>query len=363
MLFIILLYSILLKKHKIQFRNCLACTIITLNSKLLLTGGFIMLAISMGDANGVGPEIILKAFNGNKLNCKFVLIGDISAINKCKQLTGIHCDTVKINTPDEYQENRLNIIDLGLLTQNDINPGEIDKKVAAASREYVVYAANLCQSKQCEAMVTLPVNKEAIRLSDTNFTGHTELIAEITGKTNYTMMLASPKLTVTHVSTHVSMLQAINNVKKQRVEDVAILTYNAIKTFKSNPKIAIAGLNAHSGEGGAFGQEDINEIMPAVENLKSNNVNVFGPIPPDTVFLRAANGEFDAVVAMYHDQGHIPMKLLDFSSGVNITLGLPITRTSVDHGTAYDIAYKNMADDKSFVSAFAYAQKLIKKAD
>jgi len=203
------------------------------------------------------------------------------------------------------------------------------------------------------------MNKEATRLSDETFTGHTELIAKICGQDKYTMMLASDKLTVTHVNTHVSMEQAIRNVKKEKVYDVIKLTYDALKRFIQEPKIAVAGLNPHAGEGGSFGREDIDEIAPAVEKAKSEGMNVEGPLPPDTVFLKAYKKQYDAVVCMYHDQGHIPMKLLDFEGGVNVTLGLKVIRTSVDHGTAFDIAYKGIASTRSFVEAYNFAVKLV----
>jgi len=191
------------------------------------------------------------------------------------------------------------------------------------------------------------------------FTGHTELIAELCGQYGYTMMLASQKLTVTHVSTHVSMQEACN-VKKERVLEVIRLTNEAISRFIPSPKIAVAGLNAHAGEGGAFGCQEIDEINPAVEAANEEGINTFGALPPDTVFWRAAKGEFDAVVCMYHDQGHIPMKLLDFEGGVNVTLGLDVVRTSVDHGTAFDIAWQGKASTGSLVAAYEYGLKIQK---
>ena len=321
-----------------------------------------MLAITMGDANGVGPEIVLKAFKQNELgNGDYVVVGDYSILNWCNEKLGYGVNLHKMSDLADYDNQALNVYDLNLLSPDDLTLGKIDKKVAAASREYVAEATRLALDNKFTALVTLPVNKEAIRLSDPNFTGHTELIADICGQNSYTMMLASSKLTVTHVSTHVSMLQSIANVKKDRILDVIKLTYDAIHRFKETPKIAVAGLNAHSGEGGAFGMEEIEEITPAIEAANAAGMNAIGPVPPDTVFLRASKGEFDAVVCMYHDQGHIPMKVLDFEGGVNVTLGLKVVRTSVDHGTAYDIAYKGIASTGSLVAALDYGRKIQNK--
>ncbi len=318
-----------------------------------------MLAVTMGDGNGVGPEIILNAFQKGELSGEtYAVVGDYSVLSHCNDLLGLHVLLHRMSSLEDLADGALNIYDMNLLRADQITPGQIDRDVAAASREYVAEATRLALDNKFTALVTLPVNKEAIRLSDPQFTGHTELIAGICGQSNYTMMLASEKLTVTHVSTHVSMEQSIKNVKKDRVYNVVKLTSDALSRFQDAPRIAVAGLNAHAGEGGAFGRQEIDEIAPAVEAANADGMCVFGPIPPDTVFLRAYKGEFDAVVCMYHDQGHIPMKLLDFEGGVNVTLGLDVVRTSVDHGTAFDIAYKGIASTGSLAAAFDYAKKI-----
>ncbi|MCI8371145.1 MAG: 4-hydroxythreonine-4-phosphate dehydrogenase PdxA [Lachnospiraceae bacterium] len=318
-----------------------------------------MLAVTMGDGNGVGPEIALNAFKKRELsNERYALVGDYSVLDYCNDKLGLKVPLHKMASLEDEEKNALNIYDLHLLRSDQLTPGQINREVAAASREYVAEASRMALDHKFSALVTLPVNKEAIRLSDPDFTGHTELIADICGQTNYTMMLASDSLTVTHCSTHVSMEQSIQNVKKDRVYDVIKLTYDALARFKEQPRIAVAGLNAHAGEGGAFGRQEIDEINPAVEAANKDGMLCFGAIPPDTVFLRAYKGEFDAVVCMYHDQGHIPMKLLDFEGGVNVTLGLKVVRTSVDHGTAYDIAYKGIASTGSLAAAFEYGRKI-----
>lgn len=318
-----------------------------------------MLAVTMGDGNGVGPEIALNAFKKGELDTEsYAVVGDYSVMEACNQILDLKVPLHKMNSLSDEEENALNIYDMNLLTSSQITPGKINKEVAAASREYVAEATRLALDNKFSALVTLPVNKEAIRLSDPDFTGHTELIADICGQTNYTMMLASDKLTVTHVSTHVSMQQSIENVKKDRILNVIRLTHDALSRFRDKPRIAVAGLNAHAGEGGAFGRQEIDEINPAIEEANKNGILTFGAIPPDTVFLRTCKGEFDAVVCMYHDQGHIPMKLLDFEGGVNVTLGLNVVRTSVDHGTAFDIAYKGIASTGSLAAAFEYGRKI-----
>ena len=319
-----------------------------------------MIAITMGDANGVGPEIILKAFRDGEIPGQCVVVGDYQVLRHCGEMIGIDVPLHPITSLEEYQPGVVNVWDRGLLSPEDITPGKRSQKVGAASRDYVAFAAQKTLEGVFDAVVTLPVNKEAIRLSDPGFTGHTELIADICGQKEYTMMLSSSKLTVTHVSTHVSMLEAVRNVQKDRIVMVARLTHEALVGKVVRPRIAVAGLNAHAGEGGAFGREELDEIIPAVQQCQQMGMDVTGPYPPDTIFLRASRGEFDAVVCMYHDQGHIPMKVLDFSGGVNVTLGRRVIRTSVDHGTAYDIAYQGIADSRSFVEAYRFAQQMVR---
>ena len=319
-----------------------------------------MIAITMGDANGVGPEIILKAFRDGEIPGQCVVVGDYQVLRHCGEMISIDVPLHPITSLEEYQPGVVNVWDRGLLSPEDITPGKRSQKVGAASRDYVAFAAQKTLEGVFDAVVTLPVNKEAIRLSDPGFTGHTELIADICGQKEYTMMLSSSKLTVTHVSTHVSMLEAVRNVQKDRIVMVARLTHEALVGKVVRPRIAVAGLNAHAGEGGAFGREELDEIIPAVQQCQQMGMDVTGPYPPDTIFLRASRGEFDAVVCMYHDQGHIPMKVLDFSGGVNVTLGLRVIRTSVDHGTAYDIAYQGIADSRSFVEAYRFAQQMVR---
>lgn len=319
-----------------------------------------LIGVTMGDANGVGPEIILKSFANGSLTERFIVIGDYDILVFTNEYLEYNVPVKKINSSTDIAEGYLNVLDLSIIDRSDLTIGKISKKVGYASIMYVEKAVRMALDGKLDGIVTLPINKEAVRLTLPNFTGHTEFIAELCGEKNYTMMLASDRLIVTHVSTHLSLRDAIEMVKEENIYRVILLTYETIKRFIDNPKIAVAGLNPHAGEHFAFGEEDEKEIKPAVERAKRKGINVEGPIPPDTVFWKAYNGLYSAVVCMYHDQGHIPVKLLDFEGGVNITIGLKIVRTSVDHGTAYDIAYKGVANTKSFENAFNFAVKLVK---
>lgn len=318
-----------------------------------------MIGISIGDANGVGPEILLRAYKEDKLSDDFMAIGDFVVLDYCNTYLNLKVPLHKMNGIDDVVHGFLNIYDAGILSEEDITIGQISERTGYASLKYVETGTQLALQKHIDALVTLPINKEAIRAAVSDFSGHTGYIASLCNTTNYTMMLLSEKLIVTHVSTHVSLLQAIKNVQKQRIVNVIRLTDSALKKLGKKSVIAVAGLNPHAGENNSFGNEDTNEISPAVQIAIKEGINATGPIAADTVFYQAKKGEFEAVVCMYHDQGHIPIKLMDFESAVNVTLGLPVVRTSVDHGTAFNIAYKGIASISSFCNAYDLAKKLI----
>ena len=325
-----------------------------------------MICITPGDANGVGPEILLKAAAAGALSGNFVVSGDLAVLEACARRLNISVELSEVAGPDQVRRAEggprtvpcLPVINLGLMSETDIEPGRLSRKSGEAAVRYVEHATRLALAGSVTALVTLPINKEASRIAVPNFTGHTELIADLCGQTDYTMMLISDRFAVTHVSTHVPLSVAIGLVRRERVETVIGLTHEALSRFLAAPRIAVAGLNPHAGEHGAFGTEDNEEILPAVKAARERGWNVSGPEAPDTVFHKAANGQFDAVVCMYHDQGHIPMKLLDFDGGVNVTLGLSVIRTSVDHGTAFDIAWQGKASTNSFLQAYRFARKL-----
>ncbi len=304
-----------------------------------------MIGITMGDPNGVGPEIIVKAAADGILPENAVVFGN-------KKILRYAAGFVE-------GEVTFPVIDIGEYTVADLKPGQVDGKAGHAAISYVKAAAEAAVRGEISAMVTLPINKEAVRLTHPEFSGHTEYIADICGNPPVTMMLATEKLVVTHVSTHVSIVEAAARVKKERILEVIRLTAGALEKIRPTSRIAVAGLNPHAGENGAFGREELEEIIPAIEQAREEGYTVLGPEPGDTVFFNAVHRDkFDAVVCMYHDQGHIFIKTLDFDGGVNVTLGLPIIRTSVDHGTAYDIAYKGIARVRSFALALKMAQAM-----
>ncbi len=315
--------------------------------------------VTIGDASGVGPEILLKAFRDGSLTVPVAVFGDLAVLEFYNRLLGYRVPLRRSAGPADYQDGFLNVMDSGLLQAGSVTPGRINRESGAAAREYVVAAARAALRGEIAAMITLPMNKEATQLSDPSFVGHTELIAGVCGVRDVTIMLASKQLIVTHVSTHVPLRTAIERVKKDRVLKIIQVTCEAVGRLKQGPRIAVAGLNPHAGESGLFGREEIDEIRPAVESAQSQGLPVEGPFPPDTIFYLAVRHQrYDAVICMYHDQGHIPLKLLDFEGGVNVALGLPIIRTSVDHGTAFDIAAQGVASPASLIAALDFAVML-----
>jgi 4-hydroxythreonine-4-phosphate dehydrogenase len=304
-----------------------------------------ILGITMGDAAGVGPEVTVMALMKPEMRAKarMVVIGDASIVADAARIVG--CDlpirTIDAIRPDEIDDSAIWVLDLKNRPLDGLTRGKVDAVNGKAAFEYVDRAVTLALRNEIDAIVTAPLNKEAMHLGGYKYPGHTEALASLCdiGEDDITMLLASPRLRVSHVSTHCSMIEAVHSVTTDRVVRVAKLTADAVAPLVSRPpKIALCGINPHAGENGLFGPEDEREIRPAAARLQAEGIDAYGPIPGDTVFLRALKGEFDAVVAMYHDQGHIPSKLAGFDDTVNITLGLPIIRTSVDHGTAFDIA-------------------------
>ncbi len=312
--------------------------------------------VTMGDSSGIGPEIVLKAFHAGEIKQAMVVYGDLGVLERYNR------DRVPLRTiaaPSQYLPGALNVIDQGLMCAADVTPGKLSRASGAAARAYVVSATRAALDGEIAAIVTLPMNKAATQLSDPAFVGHTELIGSLCSVRDVTIMLASDRLLITHVSTHLSLARAIQEVRKERVETILRLTVEAARKLKGSPRVAVAGLNPHAGEDGLFGREEIEEIRPAIEWAMGQGMPVEGPFPADTLFYMAVRRKrFDVVVAMYHDQGHIPLKLLDFEGGVNIALGLPIIRTSVDHGTAFDITDQGIASTKSFVRALEFAARL-----
>ena len=313
--------------------------------------------ITMGDPAGIGPEVSLKAITKNEaqLNSS-VIFGSTSIIELYRKLLKIDYPINELTTINDFKPNCLNVFNVVDIEINQFKIGEVSALAGDAAFQYLKVAIELSLKKEIGPVVTAPLNKEALHLGGHKFDGHTEIFAHLTDTKKYTMMLWSQYFSVVHVSTHVPLRKACDLVTQARVEECIDLACEAMKKLGvAEPKIAVAGLNPHSGEAGLFGHEDQEEITPAILAKQQEHLNVSGPIPPDTVFLKAVNKEYDIVVAMYHDQGHIPMKLLAFDEGVNVTLGLPIIRTSVDHGTAFDIAGKGIANETSMMAAINLA--------
>lgn len=326
-----------------------------------------VIAISMGDPAGIGAEITVKAIAGGGMceSCVPVVVGDLAAIEDAISFCRLDLRVRRIASPREAEDGAgtVNLIDLGLLA-----PGSWEYKKAAAntgeaSFRYVVRAIELAQSGEVRAVATAPISKEAINLAGHRFSGHTEIFAQYTGTENYGMLLCGGGLRVIHVTTHMSLENACRAVSEQRVYRAIRLAEYSMKLLGAeHPKVAVAGLNPHASENGLFGSQERDSIIPAVERAAAEGIDVTGPVPPDTVFVKALGGQFDIVVAMYHDQGHIPIKLCGFRmdpatgrytsmSGINCTIGLPFIRSSVDHGTAYGKAGEGRANPESMTEA------------
>ncbi len=293
------------------------------------------IAITMGDPAGVGPEVVRKALEDPLLRqmADWLVVGDAGILGPVPA----------------------RVLDARQLRPEQVTPGRLSAECGRAAIEYVRLATELCLSGQAAAMVTAPLNKEAVALSGRRFSGHTEYIAELCGGSDSRMLLVSERLRVVHVTTHRPLREACN-LDRGRIVRTIELGDGAMRLMGfTTPRIAVCGLNPHAGENGLFGSEDAEFIAPAVEEARGRGIACRGPFAPDTIFRNAVSGEYDLVVAMYHDQGHIPMKLLDFEQAVNVSLGLPIIRTSVDHGTAFDIAGKGVADPRSMQAAMRLA--------
>ena len=320
----------------------------------------------MGDPSGIGPEIVLKLSQRKEVfeMCRPLIIGDRRVLERSRGYTGLShvaLNTVAVAQDTAASAGVLSLLDLQNADPSDCPPGQVSAVSGRAAIEYTFKACDLALANQAQAMVTSPINKEAINLAGYEYAGHTELLAERTGSERYSMLLVAEKLRVVHVSTHVALEKAIRLVTTERVVQVIELAHQSCLALGiKEPRIAVAGLNPHAGENGLFGDQEGREILPAIEIARRHGWSVSSPQPPDTVFLRAVKGEYDIVVAMYHDQGHIPMKLLAFDTGVNVTMGLPIIRTSVDHGTAFDIAGTGKASETSLVQALAVAAQMVK---
>lgn len=321
----------------------------------------------MGDPAGIGPEVVLKAAAEEEVRvvCQPVIIGDAQLLAHNARKLDLQCGYEIIRRdeqlPDQTSEPLIFHLDN---IQGHVEPGIESGVAGKAAAGYIEAAVELCAAGSVDAIATAPINKRALFLGGYTFPGHTEFLAYLTGSDDYAMGFVAANLCVVLVSTHVPLSEAIGLVRRERVEKRIRLTDRELKRWGiERPRIAVAALNPHGAEGGLFGIEEASEIAPAIEACRAaDGINVRGPFPADTVFLRASRGEFDAVVACYHDQAMIPVKCLSFGEAVNVTLGLPFIRTSVDHGTAFDIAGKGIAEHSSMVAAIKLAAELSLKA-
>ena len=319
-----------------------------------------LIAITMGDAAGSGPEIIAKTLAEPEISaaCRCVVIGDADTMRESLKITGVpgRVRAIEKLTEALFKDGVIEVVDLHNVQLNKLTRGRVDPMAGKAAFEYIKLAAELALAGECDAIVTSAINKESLNKAGYHYDGHTQLLAELCGVPDVAMMLVSGQLRITHVTTHVSLHEAIEMVRPERILTVIRLTDEAVRQMSVNkPRIAVAGLNPHAGESGLFGDEEAKYIKPAIEAACRQGMNVAGPFPPDSVFFRASEGQFDAVIAMYHDQGHIAIKMLGITQGVNVTLGLPIIRTSVDHGTVFGKAGKGTADPTSLIEAIKLA--------
>jgi 4-phospho-D-threonate 3-dehydrogenase / 4-phospho-D-erythronate 3-dehydrogenase len=325
-----------------------------------------IVGITMGDPAGVGPEIILKSLNHNDIyqQCRLFVIGDAKILDRAQQFVNTNLEIVRIQDVEEaaYESGKVYCLDMDLVSA-DLPVGEVSAEAGHAAFEFLRKAIELANEGKIDAICTAPLNKEALHKGGHLYPGHTEILAELTNTSDFSMMLSAPKLKVIHVTTHVGIIDAVKMINPDRVYKVIQLANDTLKKAGYvKPKIAVCGINPHAGENGLFGYgEEEEKVIPAVEKAQQEGIDVVGPLPADTLFFRTVRGDFDIVVAMYHDQGHGPVKVLGLEAGVNITVGLPIIRTSVDHGTAFDIAGKGIADEKSLLEAIRQAIELAPK--
>jgi 4-hydroxythreonine-4-phosphate dehydrogenase len=320
----------------------------------------------MGDPAGVGPEIIMKSLAHADLfdRCRPLVIGDAGRLRQAGKIVGVNLAINAVATPaaGKYKPGTVDVIDIAVVPP-DLPFGKLSPAGGEAAYRFIECAAKLAMAAEADAICTAPLNKEALHMAGHIFPGHTELLAHLTGTREVSMLLVAPKLRVIHVTTHIGLIDAIAAINPGLVERTIERAHaTLVKAGIKNPRIGVCAINPHAGEHGLFGHgEEEEKIEPAIRQCLERGWQVEGPLPADTLFFRAARGDFDCVVAMYHDQGHGPIKVLGIEAGVNITVGLPVVRTSVDHGTAFDIAGTGKADERSMLEALRQAIDLAPK--
>jgi len=321
------------------------------------------IAITMGDAAGIGPEIIMKALASAEVRafCNPLVVGDSGRLRIAGQLVSsrLHVETLDDPAQAAYRHGDVECIDLNLIPA-DLPFGKTSAVAGEAAYRYVERAVRIVEAGQAQAICTAPLSKEALHAAGHRYPGHTELLAALTHTPEVSMMLVAPRLRVIHVTTHMGLLDAIARIDAPLVGRVIARAHDTlVRAGIAKPRIGVCGINPHAGENGLFGRgEEAEKIDPAVRAARARGIEVKGPLPADTLFFLAARGDYDIVVAMYHDQGHGPIKVMGLEAGVNVTVGLPVVRTSVDHGTAFDIAGKGIADERSLIEALRQAAEL-----
>src|SRR6478735_10004286 len=315
-----------------------------------------IVAITMGDAAGIGPEIIVKALADSELRSKarMLVIGDLRRLQLAADIVASPLALRKVAEPSDalFQEGTIDVLDIDCIPE-DLAWGELSAAAGHGSYLFIEKAVQLAMDRQVDAICTGPLNKEALHAAGHRYPGHTELLAELTGTEEVSMLLLAPGLRVVHVTTHIGLLDAVQRIEPGLVARTIRRAHTTlVRAGIPRPRLAVCGINPHAGEHGLFGHgEEAAKVDPAIDAVRADGIDAVGPLPADTLFFRARRGDFDCVVAMYHDQGHGPVKVLGLEAGVNITLGLPVVRTSVDHGTAFDIAGTGVADHRSMIEA------------
>lgn len=325
-----------------------------------------IIAVTMGDPAGIGPEIIIKALTEGELSGAPVVV--VGCARTLQRVLGrgitlpAKIRVIEAVSDAQFAPQMINVLDEPLADPEALQPGIVQALAGDLAFRCVRRAAELAMAGEVKAIATAPLNKEALHLAGHHYPGHTELLAQLTDSQDYAMVLYTNNLKVIHITTHIALRKFLDVLNQDRVKTVIKIADTFLKRVGYNhPRIAVAGVNPHAGENGLFGDEEINIVGPAIEAMKTEGIDVFGPCPPDTVFMQCNEGMYDMVVAMYHDQGHIPLKLLGFYDGVNITAGLPFIRTSADHGTAFDIAWTGKAKAESMAVSIQLAMQIIRE--
>lgn len=322
-----------------------------------------VIAVTMGDGAGIGPEVTVAALLDPAVTgrCRPVVVGDAVRLRQAARIHGLACEVVPVPHPRaaEFTPGRINVVDLGLLPE-DLPWGVLAADAGHAAHEYVKRAAELALAGDVHGICTAPLNKEALHAAGHLYPGHTELLAHLTGVDEVSMMLSTEKVKVIHVTTHIGLIDAVERIEPGLVARTVRRGHEAmVRAGTPEPVIGVCGINPHAGENGLFGYgEEEKKIVPALEEVRRHGIDARGPLPADTAFFLASRGDYDLIVAMYHDQGHGPVKVLGIEAGVNLTVGLPVIRTSVDHGTAFDIAGTGRAEAGSMVEALRQAAEM-----